>query len=100
PDDLLRDQGEGARRIHPRALLLAVRFEPAPLARELPLQYGRVHLEAAVALAPAVREYVRRRDHLPAPVAHGRRRDIRNDLRGAAWPGLGDLPHPDRRAAS
>ena len=73
-DDLLQHQGERPRRLDPRALLRAVRLEPAAVARQLPLQPGRVHLEAAVALAAALRKHVRRRDHLPAAVAVGRDR--------------------------
>ena len=90
---------KGPRRLDTRAFLRALRIEPAAVARQLSLQHGRVRLEAAVALAAAVRQHVCRRDHFPAPLAVGRDRPRRNDLRRAARRGLGDLSHPDRRAA-
>ena len=55
--------------------------QPAAVAVQLPVQPRRVHLEAAVALAAAVRQHVRRRDHLPAARHVGRDRPRRHDLR-------------------
>ena len=77
-DRLLPIEVKGVGRLHPRALLLAVRLQPAAVAANFLFNLRRVHLQAAVALAAAVRKHVRRRDHLPAAVAVGG---------GRAWSG-------------
>ena len=56
---------------------------------EPPVQPRRVRLQAAVALAAAVRQHVRGRDHLPAALDVGGDRPGRHDLRRRArrWAG-------------
>ena len=82
-------KAKGARRLDPRAVLRAVRLQPAAVAGQLPVQPGRVHLQAAVALAAAVRQHVRGRDHLPAAVAVGgdRPRSAPSSASCSAWAG-------------
>ncbi len=55
--------------------------QPAAVALQLPVQLHRVHLQAAVALAAALRQHVRGRDHLPAAVDVGGDRPRRDGLR-------------------
>src|SRR5437879_6412491 len=98
-DDRLLHRRQGAGRLDSRAVLRALRFQPAALAGEFSFQPGRVHLEAAIAFAAAVRQYVRGRDPFLAAVDVGGDRNRRHYLRFAARPGLGDLPHPHRAAA-
>ena len=83
------DQGERARRLDPRTVLLAVRLQSAAVAVQFPVQPRRVHLQAAVALAAAVRQHVRGRNHLPAAVAVGRDRawSARSSAPCSAWAG-------------
>jgi len=69
----------------------------APWLLQSPVQPGRIHFQAAVALAAAVRQHVRGRDHLLL-CGCWRAPDSRAPRRHPARRGLGDLPHPDRGA--
>ena len=94
----VRHPGQGPRRLDPRALHLAVRQVSAAVADQPRDEHRRARGEAAVALAAAVRQHVRRRGHLPAARHVGGRPGSRGALLGGVLrAGLGDLPHPDRR---
>jgi F-type H+-transporting ATPase subunit a len=79
---------KGVGRLRPRIVLRAVRLESAALAGELPVQLRRVHLQAAVALAAAVRQHVRGRDPVPAALDVGGDRPrgtIFGSILGLGW---------------
>src|SRR5512146_164368 len=67
------------------------------MAAEYPVQHRGIRIQAAVALAAAVRQHVRRRNHLHPALGVGLDGVDRN--RGGHRPrsGLGHLPYPDRR---